>query len=76
MIIENFINMLMFLVKKDKNTKIIYSKINPKKLTKKELDNFNNYQIFIITKRISREISYVDFLNINFENKFLFINNT
>jgi hypothetical protein len=76
MIIENFINMLMFLVKKDKNTKIIYSKINPKKLTKEELDNFNNYRIFIITKRISKEISYVDFLNINFENKFLFINNT
>lgn len=68
--------MLMFIAKKNKNTKIMYLKINPKKLTKEELGNFNNYQIFIITTRISREISYVDFLNINFENKFLFINNT
>lgn len=50
MIIENFINMLMFLAEKDKNTRIIYSKINPKKLTKEELDKFNNYQIFVITK--------------------------
>jgi len=76
MIIENFINMLMFLAEKDKSTRIIYSKINSKKLTKEELDKFNNYQIFVITKGISREISYIDFLNINNENKFLFINNT
>ena len=76
MIIENFINMLMFIAKKDKNKKIIYSTINPKKLTKEELDNFKNYQIFIIKKGISREVSYIDFLNINIENKFLFINNT
>jgi len=76
MIIENFINMLMFLAEKNKNTRIIYSKINPKKLTKEKLDKFNNYQIFVITKGISREISYIDFLNINFESKFLFINNT
>jgi ribosomal protein S7 len=34
MILENFINMLMFIAKKDKNEKIIYSMINPKKLTK------------------------------------------
>jgi hypothetical protein len=76
MIIENFINMLMFIAKKDKNEKIIYSMINPKKLTKEESDNFKSYTIFIITKGISREISHIDFLNINSENKFLFINNT
>jgi hypothetical protein len=76
MIIENFINMLMFIAKKNKNEKITYSTINPKKLTKKELDNFKNYQIFITTKEINREINYIDFLNINIENKFLFINNT
>jgi|688.fasta_scaffold1226023_1 hypothetical protein len=76
MIIENFINMLMFIAKKDKNEKITYSMINPKKLTKEESDNFKSYTIFIITKRISREISHIDFLNINSENKFLFTNNT
>ena len=76
MTIENFINMLMFIAQKNKNEKIIYSTINPKKLTKEELDNFKNYQIFIITKRINGELSYIDFLNITIENKFLFINNT
>ena len=76
MIIENFINMLIFLAKKDNNKKIIYSKINPKKLNKEELNNFNNYQIFIVKNGISKKISYLDFLKIEFENKFLFINNT
>jgi hypothetical protein len=76
MIIDDFINMLMFIAKKNKNEKIVYSVINPKKLTKEGLDNFKNYKIFIIKKGISKEISYIDFLNINSENKFLFINNT
>ena len=74
--IDDFINMLMFIAKKNKNEKIVYSVINPKKLTKEGLDNFKNYKIFIIKKGISKEISHIDFLNINSENKFLFINNT